>query len=302
MSRNVRMLSAAIVIIALAGCEAGAGADGDAAVARAAVAAGAEAIPDAGGSGAASPREMVVRTRDYSFDAPTTVPAGATRIRLINDGPDFHHVWLIRLEEGRTVGELVTSLQERPVTPAWAVDVGGPNTPGAPGASTAAVVDLAPGRYALVCLIPGPDGVLHIMKGMVRELTVEPTADPAPMPAAEIVVSMDDYSYAVSAPIRAGRRTIRVENLASQAHELVLVRLREGKRAEDFLQFLGTREGIPPGTMIGGVTGLSRGEANLITVDFQPGTYAFLCFVHDAGDLRPHFMHGMARTFEVGRT
>lgn len=298
MSRNARVVWTWAVVTVLVGCGDPAERASDAdAPAHAALAAA--SVDAALGSGAPEIRELTIRTRDYAFDAPARVPSGATRIRLVNEGPDFHHVWLIRLSEGHTIGELIGSLQERAVTPDWAVDVGGPNTPGAPGASTSAVVDLKPGSYGLVCLIPGPDGVLHIMKGMVRELTVEAAVDPAPLPEAELVMTMDDYSFAMSGPIRAGRRTIRVENVAAQAHEVVIVRLRPGKRAEDFLQFLGTREGTPPGRMIGGATGLSRGVANVITVAFEPGTYAFLCFVHDAADGRPHFMHGMLQTFEV---
>lgn len=253
----------------------------------------------ASSSSSSSPRDLVIRTRDYAFEAPARVASGATRIRLVNDGPDFHHVWLIRLTPGHSVEELERALRERPVTPEWAVDVGGPNTPGAVGEETSAVVDLAPGRYALVCLIPGPDGDLHIMKGMSRALTVVASETEPSLPPAELVLTMDDYGYRLSAPIRAGRRSLRVENRAVQAHEVVIVALEDGKRAEDFLQYLGTRQGPAPGRMIGGVTGLSRGEANVITVDFEPGTYAFLCFVHDATDGRPHVMHGMVQTFEV---
>jgi hypothetical protein len=31
---------------------------------------------------------------------------------------------------------------------------------------------LGPGRYAMVCFIPAPDGVPHALKGMVSEFTV----------------------------------------------------------------------------------------------------------------------------------
>lgn len=243
--------------------------------------------------------EMVVRTRDYAFDAPSRVPSGPTRIRLVNDGPDFHHVWLIKLQAGRTVEELVDSLKRRPVAPEWAVDVGGPNTPGMPGEATSAVLDLEPGSYALVCLIPGPDGELHIMKDMARALTVDASEREGALPEADVVMTMADYAFGLSDPIQAGRQTIRVENVAEEAHELVVVRLQDGKRAEDFLAFVQSREGTPPGKIIGGVTGIAKGGVNVVTLDFEPGTYAFLCFVHDATDGRPHVMHGMAQTFQV---
>ena len=43
---------------------------------------------------------------DFVFlDLPDTIPSGATDIRVINDGPDLHHVWLVRLEEGNTLAD-----------------------------------------------------------------------------------------------------------------------------------------------------------------------------------------------------
>lgn len=251
----------------------------------------------------ASPtQEMVVRTRDFQFDAPATVTSGPTRIRLINEGPDFHHVWLVRLEEGKTVADLMRHLATgHENMPAWATDVGGPNTPGAPGEETSAVLDLEPGSYAMICVIPAPDGRLHVMQGMVRPLTVVPgKGDVGPMPRADLVMTLDDYSYRLDRPITPGSQTIRVENAAEQTHEVVIVRLESGRSAGDFLAWLMSRDGPAPGKPIGGVTGIAHGESNLITVEFEPGDYALLCFVPDAGDGRPHVAHGMVKQFSVG--
>lgn len=248
----------------------------------------------------AGPRDIVVRTFDYGFDAPDTIPGGATRIRLINDGPDFHHVWLVRLEDGRTVDDLVTQLAGHGPLPSWAVAVGGPNTPGAPGEETSAVVDLEPGSYALVCVIPGMhDGEYHVMKGMVRPLTVVASQEHGLLPEPDLTMTLDDYRFDLSEPIRAGLRTIRVENAALQPHEVVVVRLEDGRTAQDFLAFLQEPVGEPPGTMMGGVTWLGTGEANLVTLAFESGAYALLCFVPDAGDGRLHLAHGMIREFTV---
>jgi plastocyanin len=244
----------------------------------------------------AAPREMLVRTRDYHFEAPDTVVSGPTTIRLVNEGPDFHHVWLVRLAPGRTLAELVEYMEGgHPTMPEWAVDAGGPNTPGAPGEETSATVDLQPGEYAIICVIPGMhDGLPHTAKGMVRSLTVVPSVGhPARMPEADLVMILDDYSFETDGRITAGRRTIRVENVAEQAHEVVVVRLEPGRSGADFLNFLGNPVGAPPGRMIGGVTGIARGEVNTVTLEFEPGDYALICFIPDAGDGAPHFVHGM---------
>lgn len=251
---------------------------------------------------AAAPKEVVVRTRDYTFEAPDTISSGPTTIRLVNDGPDFHHVWLVRLESGRTVGDLVSLLTSgEEAMPDWAVDFGGPNTPGAPGESTVATIDLKPGDYVMICVIPAPDGQLHVMKGMFRPLVVVPGDGPtAAMPAADLVMTLDDYSFETDRPITPGHHTIRVENVASQAHEVVIVRLQRGRTAGDFLSWVMTREGVAPGKPVGGVTGLAPGVENVITIDFQPGEYALLCFVPDAGDGQPHVAHGMVKQFRIG--
>jgi hypothetical protein len=79
----------------------------------------------------------------------------------------------------------------------------------------------------------------------------------------------------------------------------VVVKLEPGRTAHDFLTFLQQPAGAPPGTMIGGVTWLSQGESNVITLEFEAGEYALLCFVPDEGDGQLHLAHGMIRQFRV---
>jgi hypothetical protein len=250
--------------------------------------------------GTAAPQEVVVRTFDHGFAMPDTIISGPTTIRLVNDGPDFHHVWLIRLEEGGSVEALVTELAAHRPLPSWAVAVGGPNTPGVPGGETSATLDLEPGEYLVACVIPGMhDGELHVAKGMIRTLTVVPAQRRARMPEAELVMTLADYSYHLSGPVTRGSQSIRVVNAAAQPHEVVVVKLEPGRTAHDFLTFLQQPAGAPPGTMIGGVTWLSQGESNVIELEFEEGDYALLCFVPDEGDGQLHLAHGMIRQFRV---
>jgi hypothetical protein len=250
-------------------------------------------------------QEVLVRARDYEFDAPEVIHAGPTHLRLVNEGPDFHHVWLVRLLGGKTVTDLTDFLAAgEAALPAWAVDAGGPNTPGQPGEETSAYMDLKPGNYAIMCVIPAAaDGMPHFLHGMVRALRVEESEETAtPMPEADVEILLYDYSFGLSRMITPGRHTIRVENRAVQAHEVVVVKLAEGNTAQDFIQWVGTipREGTGPGKIVGGVTGLSQGEFNIVTLDFEPGRYALVCFVPDAGDGLPHVAHGMVQEFSVG--
>lgn len=249
---------------------------------------------------AAAPQLLAITTVDYSFQAPDTVPAGLTTVRLTNKGNELHHVWIVRLQEGKTMADLMTWMQTSHTLPAWATDVGGPNAPNGPGASSEAMLRLEPGSYVLICVIPSPDGTPHVMKGMVRPLTVTGAGHvDAQFPPADIVMTLDDYKFDTNVEIAAGRRTIRIENAAAQSHEVVIVRLAPGKSVHDFLGWVEKANGPPPAELIGGITGIARGEFNQITADFTPGEYALICFFPDAKDGKPHFMHGMMRQFSV---
>lgn len=245
------------------------------------------------------PNVVEFRARDYGFDGPASVPAGLTTIRLVNEGKELHHLFLMRLEEGKTMKDLLDAFAKGGPEPAWVVDEGGPSA-AMPGGTIEASMDLKPGHYVAVCVIPAADGQPHVMKGMIRELTVgEPTGTPRALPAADLAMTLNDYSFTTDKPITAGRHTIRVENQAAQPHELVIVKLAPGKTAEDFARFAEKPAGPPPGEVLPGVAGLAPGETNVVTVDFQPGEYAFLCFVPDTKDGKPHVLHGMAKQFTV---
>jgi hypothetical protein len=243
---------------------------------------------------------ITIRTRDYVFyETPDTVLAGATQIRLVNDGPDLHHVQLVRLEEGKTIADLMQAMKAGPgPLPAWAVDVGGPNTP-VPGGTSAATVDLETGNYALICFIPAKDGVPHVMKGMIRPMTVVSNVNAAMLPKADIILTLNDYSFDFDKPLTAGKHTIRLENAAPQSHEAVLMQIAPGKTVADVLKWMEKPQGPPPGKPLGGTTGFAQGEVNLITHDFTPGEYGLICFIPDAKDGKPHFMHGMVKQFTV---
>lgn len=247
----------------------------------------------------ATAQEVVVYSRDFVFQAPDTIQSGLTTFRLINHGPDFHHILLARLEDGHTIEDLHHLDPEAPA-PAWLRMVGGPNSPGLPGEETNATLDLAPGNYVMLCVIPAPDGQPHTMKGLVKPLTVVPATGPtAPMPPADLVMVLDDYSFDTDKPITAGRRTLRLENPAEQPHEVVFVKLEPGKTAADFLQFMHKPEGAPPGKIVGGNTPMAQGEVNQVTIDFEPGEYALLCLMPDVKDGAPHVVHGMVKQISV---
>jgi uncharacterized cupredoxin-like copper-binding protein len=246
-------------------------------------------------------RAVTVTANDYSFSAPDTIPAGLTEIRLLNRGKEMHHVFLLRLDGGKTMDDLFGAMKADGPLPAWAREVGGPNTPG-PGGESSAILRLAAGRYAMICVIPSSDGKPHVMKGMAKEVIVTPAGSNTTNANLRIGATMTllDYAFKFSQPLQAGRQTIRVRNDAAQGHEVVVVRLQPGKTPADMLAWMEKMEGPPPGTPIGGVTPVAQGEENLLELTLTPGEYGLICFVPDAKDGKPHFAHGMVSTFKVG--
>jgi len=248
---------------------------------------------------ASAPSQLTITAADFHFQAPRTTPAGVTNIHLVNQGPDFHHVQLVRLKSGHSAAELVELFAKgAEQLPEWASFVGGPNSP-APGATSDATLDLEAGEYALVCIIPAKDGIPHLMKGMFVPLTVTPSSSTAAEPVADVQLVLKDYTFDISPEIAAGKHTIRVTNSAEQPHEVFIVKLAPGKSAPDLLAWMGKPEGPPPAMPLGGTTNLDTGESNYLTMDLTPGEYALYCFVPDATDHQPHFAHGMVKQITV---
>ncbi len=244
---------------------------------------------------------VTVTARDFAFDVPATIPAGLTTIRLVNKGPDLHHVVLIRLDAGKTMGDLFAAMKGDGPLPSWATSVGGPNTP-VPGGESNATFELAPGSYAMICVIPAPDGQPHVMKGMAKAITVTAAARPAANVAAptyDATMTLRDYAFDFDRALRAGKQRLRILNEGTQGHEFVLVKLAPGKTPMDVVQWVEKHDGPPPGAPMGGITDLVRGTATYVDLDLEPGDYGLLCFLPDAKDGKPHFVHGMHTQFTV---
>lgn len=251
---------------------------------------------------ATEPPVVTIVARDFVFQAPDTIQSGMVTLRLVNEGPALHHVQLVRLDDGKTYAELMEGMKTMKPTdpmPPWMHDVAGPNTP-VPGGEQSITQDLAPGTYALLCFIPGPDQIPHVAKGMSRELTVLPnTGATATAPNSDITVKMTDYAWDISPQLTAGKHVMRLENDAAQSHEMFIFQLAPGKSAADLGKWVEKQEGPPPGKPIGGTSGMSKGDVVYLPVDLEPGEYGLFCFLPDSKDGKMHVEHGMMRQITV---
>ena len=139
--------------------------------------------------------------------------AGMTGRALIADPGDntrgSHMLWIVRLDQGKTVADLLHAAESGELLPPWATHRGGPGI-ALPPRSTNASLLLEPGNYAMVCYIGSAHEDrkrYHFMNGMFRALTVVPSSAPiAPLPRADVVARIVDGGVVeFSTPLRVGR-------------------------------------------------------------------------------------------------
>lgn len=248
------------------------------------------------------PKESTVTFNafDFGFKGPDRIKGGIVRLQIKNEGHDIHHAQVIQFLDGKTADDFVAGMKENPTgpPPGWVKFVGGPNAV-IPGGEATAILNLEPGRYAVICIIPDPKGTSHLAHGMLKPLTV--TADGAKErvePKADVTVTLTDFKFGLSQPLTAGKHTVKVINNGSMPHELVLLEVAPGKKAADFGRFNPAAGGPPPGKLIGGVVGIEKGMHVYFEANFAPGDYGLICFFPDEKG-GPHFERGMTLDFAV---
>jgi hypothetical protein len=245
---------------------------------------------------------VTIVATDYAFAAPDTIPSGLTTFKMVNRGREPHQAVVIGAP-GRTWDEIRAAMTAPGPFAPWLTFPGGPGTV-AGGDSANATARLEPGNYFIVCFISSADGVMHVMKGMVRRLVVGPAprraSGPQAEPHADLVATLSDYAFTLSKPLTAGTQTIRVENTGPQLHELSIEQLAPGKTLSDLQRWIaGGMTGEPPTRPVAGFEGPDVGKTGWITVTLAPGTYLLTCYVPDAQDGKPHVVHGMVQEITV---
>ena len=239
---------------------------------------------------------------DYAFTINTpNVAAGNVDIQLTNKGAEAHQVHIARAPTGMTVDEWVHRYREQgekaaSATVQWVGGVSGVE----PGTTGRATANLTPGDYFLVCFLPSADGQNHLMKGMVGSLHVTdaPAATTTTTPGtADETIVLSDFHVEIPAGFR-GKGPVLVRNDGHANHEMILIRLKDGKTLGDAAAWHAT-DGTPaPFTYAGGIGIIAAGTSVTADLDLQPGNYIATCFV--SGDTgQPHAQMGMVATFTI---
>jgi hypothetical protein len=250
--------------------------------------------------------EVVITATEYRFDLPTSIPAGLTRVTLKNEGAEGHDAMFMRVNDGATLAQLQAALTTPDFGPIFAASTsfGGPEVDAGLQATT--IVDLAPGQYMVICVIPDDDGMPHYLMGMQAPLEVTEAAATMARPAAETTVELVEFGFdAMPTHVAPGQQVWEVSNVGEQIHELLIMRQAPGVSFDDVRLMLeiapaATPEAGPPFAIIAGAAPMSPGQTNWLVLDLEAGEHFAICFLPDPDTGAPHFALGMIMPFTVG--
>jgi hypothetical protein len=223
-------------------------------------------------------RTLTIIARDTGLVAPPTVPAGVTTIRLVLNGKARRDLVVHRIPAGMTPEELVRGAVGRPSRWFEQWSFGGPAVPRDSSNEASVTMDLRPGRYALVSYEvdatgrPRGDKHMWVLVNAMRSTALIPDR----LPVADATLKVRDNRIDMIGALRRGQRSLRIENIGTQPHELVIVRLKAGKTANDAQRWFRDRKDAPPFVYVGGVTPMSPGASAQTRLVLQAGPHVVL--------------------------
>ena len=242
----------------------------------------------------------------YAFDVPDEVEGGTVQLTFKNTGAQGHEFAIVRVTDGTTADQLVQGLFAEEGAPIPDSLIGAPGGGGgtAPGATNVSTISLEKGTYVYFCTFQEGDEPPHYVNGMLGEFTVKDVASTAPLPDTDASIEPSEYKFDVSG-LKAGENTITFANKGEQFHHVIAVPMAEGATLDDAVTFLSSEgegsEGPPPVDFEKeqdvAVTG--PGEAQVVNMTFESGSYVFLCFITDKEGGPPHFTKGMVQQVDI---
>ncbi|MEP6571755.1 MAG: hypothetical protein ABJD11_03635 [Gemmatimonadota bacterium] len=244
-------------------------------------------------SSTALPPLLRIEARNLRFTIPARISGGLTRVRLVNRDPVWHEASLIHfMDSTSTLDSYLAAARAGNEYPAFARDIGGLSFL-APGDSADVLVDLEPGRYAVVCWHRD-----HVLQGMGSTFAVVAHAGPsvAPGPSTEVVLT--DFSVPPLVP-HPGHELLHVTNIGPSEHELAILKLMPGKTYADFMAWRAAGEiGPAPARSAAGTAALRPGSEAWVDVTWTPGEYTLICLLEDSAGAY-HADLGMRRAMVI---
>lgn len=235
-----------------------------------------------------------IKVGEYFILAPDSVPAGVVSLRVTQTGdaikpwpPDiarlradltyhFHMVWLVHLDSSKTAADLLEAERSRSPAP-WAKILGGAGFADAPGSSNVTTI-LSPGSYALVCYVGSARedrSRYHLLKGMIRPITIIGGRSSARLPIPELTVVLRDDSAVTPDTLRAGTLRILVRNEGKRAADFGISRVKPGYTIAQARAWRPRLMTEPPRHAVGGVVHVRAKGSLMTTIVLVPGNYFF---------------------------
>lgn len=271
-----------------------------------------EAADETAAASAPAPPSAVVEitTTDYAFNAPPSFPSGWVTLHLTNEAEEPHFMTLTRLPEGhsfedydRDVGQPFSALYKEyragtldqaeffarltAALPDWfPAEYRGGVALTSPGQTAQTTVYLEPGDYVMECYVrpPDPEGdKFHGELGMLRPLLVTTEATDAAPPEADVAITLSNYEITVEGELTAGEHTIAVHVAEAPegliGHDVNLVRLEPDDDLSEiaaWMSWVDALQSPAPALFLGGAEQAEPGLTSYITVDLEPGRYAWV--------------------------
>lgn len=242
---------------------------------------------------------VTITAREYAFDLPETVPGGLVALTIRNAGNAPHAAQLLRLNPGVTVQQ-VLDVNRRAETGDMQAEAeffrlvttsgGAENLE--PEASLDLVLVLAEGDYMVIDFESAD-------KGMAVPFRVDGAGTNAAEPRADVEGALRDFAFELPPVLAAGQTMLKLTNVGSQSHHMVLYKLDEGYGLSDVLAALDAPE--PPSwvTPAGGLAAIAPGMTAWVTLNLTPGAYVGLCFLPDVETGKSHVELGMLTLFRA---
>jgi hypothetical protein len=236
--------------------------------------------------------------KEVKLTGPQSAETGLAEITLDNEAKQDGDMQLIRVDGDHSVEEAIAGLEKamqgKPF-PEWFFASGGTGTT-KPGKSQTVTQVLEPGTY-YAFVTEGGQG----------------PPDPSAVPALEVSgeesdeeIEADDTVTAVEYGFEAeelpsGEVEIDFENGGAEPHHLLASKIVGDATIEDVRRSFKSNGGKPPLSedAFQGTAVIEGGESQKVTLDLEPGRYAFYCFVSDRQGGPPHAITGMVDEVEV---
>lgn len=239
-------------------------------------------------------RVVDIKVGEYYILAPDSIPPGLVTLRLTQTGDvvkpfpadmaklkadltyHFHMIWLVRLDSAKTSADLLKAERDGSSTP-WATIVGGPGFADAPESSNVTMI-LKPGNYALVCYVGSARedrNRYHLLKGMIRPLTVVKGAVSENLPSPTLTIVLRDGAVEMPKTLSPGPYRLLVRNKRNRPSDFGISRLKPGYTIEQAKAWRARLLTEPPRHAVGGLVWIAADSALMTSVTLKPGDYFF---------------------------